>query len=162
MTAAVRPAVVSITLCTCGHGQHRHTDRGCTGHLGDCACTRYEMAEPVVVDIRDGSLPHPDAPGLYSSTQLCDLTGATFRQIDYWTRTNRLAPAIPAIGSGSVRRYTAAEVRVTYAVVQLLEHGFTLDLAFTAAHALVEQGRWATTAGHLLITVADASAEATR
>jgi hypothetical protein len=157
VTAALSPAVVSITLCVCGHGQHRHGDDGCcTGHLGDCACTRFDMADPVVVDIRDG-LPRQGAASLYSTVQLCDLTGATFRQIDYWTRTNRLNPTIPAIGSGSQRRYGANDVRLTYAVVQLLEHGFTLDQAFTVAHAVAEQGRWASTAGRSSIAVTDGS-----
>lgn len=46
----------------------------------------------------------------YSSAQVCQLAGVTYRQLDYWTRQGLIHPTIPARGSGSKRRWTWDDV----------------------------------------------------
>jgi DNA-binding transcriptional MerR regulator len=47
----------------------------------------------------------------YTTVQICEMTGATYRQIDFWVRRN-LIPGLAqqATGSGSRRRFTEANV----------------------------------------------------
>lgn len=47
----------------------------------------------------------------YSSTEMCALTGLSYRQVDYWARTDILVPslAIPD-GSGTYRRYSVNDI----------------------------------------------------
>lgn len=49
-------------------------------------------------------------PG-YSSAQVCQATGATFRQVDYWARTKLIVPSVSTgEGLGSARRYSFDDV----------------------------------------------------
>ncbi|MFZ2272130.1 MerR family transcriptional regulator, partial [Corynebacterium variabile] len=42
----------------------------------------------------------------YRGPQVCQITGITYRQLDYWTRTNLIHPSVAeATGSGSQRLY---------------------------------------------------------
>jgi DNA-binding transcriptional MerR regulator len=45
----------------------------------------------------------------FSSAQVCDATGATYRQVDYWIRRGYLHLEKPLPGSGRLRRYTFKE-----------------------------------------------------
>jgi hypothetical protein len=45
-----------------------------------------------------------------TTVELCDLTGASFRFIDFWTREGVITPAVEARGSGSRRHYRRADV----------------------------------------------------
>lgn len=76
---------------------------------------------------------HPPAVGLQRGAaevlltphQVCHLTGLTYRQLDYGTRTGNYACSVPAGGSGSRRYYTLADlvaVAKSVAVLQLAEH----------------------------------------
>lgn len=55
----------------------------------------------------------------FRTTQACDLTGATYRQADHWSRLGILVPTIEARGSGSARVYTRREVQAMWALAQL-------------------------------------------
>jgi len=47
----------------------------------------------------------------FSGPTVCRLTGVTYRQLDYWARTNLVTPSITAAnGSGSKRAYSYADV----------------------------------------------------
>lgn len=46
-----------------------------------------------------------------SSGELCSRSGATYRQVDYWTRIGLLAPETPVDGSGRPRRFPVDAVR---------------------------------------------------
>lgn len=48
--------------------------------------------------------------GMFSSDEVCHLADVTYRQLDYWTRTQAIEPAIHARGSGSKRRWTPRQV----------------------------------------------------
>lgn len=74
----------------------------------------------------------PD-PGL-SSSQVCDLTGATYRQLDYLVRTGLLRPTLAAAnGSGTQRRFSRDQVPVVRLILRLrrlgAEHRHLEDVA---------------------------------
>lgn len=45
----------------------------------------------------------------FSSTQVCALTGATYRMLDYWCRTGKV-PGQEPTGTGHYRRFTPEHV----------------------------------------------------
>ena len=47
----------------------------------------------------------------YSSSEVADLVGLSFREVDYWTREGAIRPAVDACGSGSRRVWTAEQVQ---------------------------------------------------
>ena len=54
----------------------------------------------------------------YSSPEVCRLSGASFRQLDYWARTHRVAPSPDGFtGSGHARRWPLREAGVACALV---------------------------------------------
>lgn len=76
----------------------------------------------------------------YTGPQVCYLGGATYRQLDFWCRSGYLHDT--ADGSGSRRRFTAAELDTVRTVVHLLAAGFTLEAAFGIAARLVAEDRY--------------------
>lgn len=58
---------------------------------------------------------------LYTSTGLVEVTGASYRQIDYWTTRGWLVPlsiaGMSATGTGNHRVYPASEVAVARALL---------------------------------------------
>lgn len=53
----------------------------------------------------------PPPPVSYSSADVCALTGATYRQLDYWCRVGLVAPSVTAAaGYGSRRRWSSSDV----------------------------------------------------
>lgn len=65
----------------------------------------------------------PQSEEALSTMDVVDLSGATYRQIDYWARQGVLYPAIGANGSGSHRRYTPLQAAVAAALVRLSKMG---------------------------------------
>lgn len=63
-----------------------------------------------------------------TSTELVKASGASFRQIDYWTRTGLLKPEGPgfAQGPGHHREYSLAQLARAKAAGALLRAGMTL------------------------------------
>lgn len=56
----------------------------------------------------------------FSSVDAARLSGATYRQLDYWCRTGRVEPSIdPGHGSGSARRYAIADIVALAILVEL-------------------------------------------
>jgi len=47
----------------------------------------------------------------FSTPDVARLTGASLRQIDYWSRQGYIVPAVAATGSGSRRRWGNDEVQ---------------------------------------------------
>lgn len=63
----------------------------------------------------------------FSTTQACKLVGATYRQIDYWTRTGLLRASLKeAEGSGRPRRYTYLDLVKLKVIRRLLDAGIGL------------------------------------
>ncbi len=47
----------------------------------------------------------------FRAPQVCKLVGITYRQLDYWARTNLIRPSLQeATGSGSQRLYSFSDV----------------------------------------------------
>lgn len=70
---------------------------------------------------------HPDRT--YVATYVCDLTGATPRQLRYWDRIGLAKPSVQTTGGkpGVPRRYSGADVIRIRMIVHLLYEGMSLQ-----------------------------------
>lgn len=76
----------------------------------------------------------------YRAPQVCKLVGITYRQLDYWARTNLLQPAVAqAQGSGSQRLYSFEDVVQLKVIKRLLDAGMSLKKIRSAVEILREQ-----------------------
>lgn len=63
----------------------------------------------------------------YRAPQVCKLVDITYRQLDYWARTDLITPSVQAAqGSGSQRRYSFADIIQLKVVKRLLDAGMSL------------------------------------
>ena len=73
----------------------------------------------------------------FSGPTVCRLTGVTYRQLDYWARTDLVTPSItPAHGSGSKRTYSDTDVLEVKVIKSLLDSGVSLSRARQAVECL--------------------------
>ena len=73
----------------------------------------------------------------FSGPMVCRLTGVTYRQLDYWARTDLVTPSItPATGSGSKREYSYSDVLEVKVIKSLLNSGVSLARARQAVDCL--------------------------
>jgi DNA-binding transcriptional MerR regulator len=73
----------------------------------------------------------------FSGPMVCRLTGVTYRQLDYWARTELVTPSItPARGSGSKRTYSYGDVLEVKVIKSLLSSGLSLARARQAVECL--------------------------
>lgn len=73
----------------------------------------------------------------FRGPQVCAVVGITYRQLDYWARTNLLRPSIAdARGSGSQRRYSYNDLLELKVIKNLLDAGVSLRSARTAIEYL--------------------------
>ncbi len=73
----------------------------------------------------------------FSGPTVCRLTGVTYRQLDYWARTDLVTPSItPAKGSGSKRTYSYADVLEVKVIKSLLYSGLSLARTRQAVECL--------------------------
>ncbi len=64
----------------------------------------------------------------YSARLAADVVGITYRQLDYWARTDLVAPALArATGSGSRRLYSYANLLELKVIKRLLDSGIKLE-----------------------------------
>ena len=64
----------------------------------------------------------------YSGTQAAKVVGITYRQLDYWARTDLIRPSLSdASGSGSRRRYSYRDLVVLRIIKRLLDAGIKLE-----------------------------------
>ena len=65
----------------------------------------------------------------YSGQRTAEIVGITYRQLDYWARTNLVRPSLAdARGSGSRRRYSYRDLLELKAIKRLLDAGIKLEL----------------------------------
>ena len=78
----------------------------------------------------------------YRVPEVCRIVGITYRQLDYWARTELVTPSIrDATGSGSQRLYSFQD-RVTLRVIKsLLDTGVSLQRVRTAVEHLSKMER---------------------
>ena len=64
----------------------------------------------------------------FSSLQTIEIVGITYRQLDYWTRTELVtSTAQEAVGSGSRRRYSYNDLLELKLIKRLLDEGIALQ-----------------------------------
>lgn len=71
---------------------------------------------------------HAQRGGLVTASYLCEVSGATYRQVDYWCRLGVIAPHQPADGSGTQRGFHASQVPVITCLAQLALMGASSDM----------------------------------
>src|SRR5437773_8829303 len=76
----------------------------------------------------------------YRGPQVCKIVGITYRQLDYWARTDLLRPSISeARGSGTQRRYSYRDLLELKVIKRLLDAGVSLQSARRAIECLRER-----------------------
>ncbi len=64
----------------------------------------------------------------YSGTQTASVVGISYRQLDYWARTDLIRPSLSdASGSGSRRRYSYTDLLELKTIKKLLDAGIKLE-----------------------------------
>ena len=83
----------------------------------------------------------PDEELGYRVPIACQVAGITYRQLDYWARTDLVKPSIrTARGSGSQRLYSFKDVLVLKIVKCLLDTGISLQNIRLAVESLRDRG----------------------
>jgi DNA-binding transcriptional MerR regulator len=73
----------------------------------------------------------------FRGPQVCKLVGITYRQLDYWARTDLIRPSLAdARGSGTQRRYAYKDLVELKVIKSLLDAGVSLRSARTAIEYL--------------------------
>lgn len=69
------------------------------------------------------------APGVgFRGPQVCALVGVTYRQLDYWARTNLIRPSLAgARGSGSINLYSEDDLVLLAVIKAILDAGVSLQ-----------------------------------
>ena len=77
----------------------------------------------------------------YRGPQVCAVVGITYRQLDYWARTDLLRPSISeARGSGTQRLYSYSDLLQVKVIKRLLDAGISLRSARRAIACLRSGG----------------------
>ncbi len=80
---------------------------------------------------------HPLREQGFRGPQVCSIVGITYRQLDYWARTDLLRPSVAdAQGSGSQRRYSYRDLLELRVIKNLLDAGISLRSARKAIEYL--------------------------
>src|SRR6266852_9646504 len=88
--------------------------------------------------VLEGLAPAPTELG-YRGPQVCSIVGITYRQLDYWARTDLVRPSITdARGSGTQRTYSYRDLVRLKVVKSLLDAGVKLQTARKAIEYLRE------------------------
>ena len=86
-------------------------------------------------------LPDLDASSGYRGAVAARAAGISYRQLDYWARTELVEPTVRgAAGSGSQRLYGFRDILVLKLVKRLLDTGISLQQIRTAVNQLREAG----------------------
>ena len=92
------------------------------------------------------------SPG-YSGNQAASVVGITYRQLDYWARTELVRPSITeARGSGSRRLYSYRNLLELRTVKSLLDAGIKLESVRDAFKYLRDRSDADITSAHLVIS----------
>ena len=89
----------------------------------------------------------------FRGPQVCSIVGITYRQLDYWARTDLLRPSITeAKGSGTQRRYSYRDLLELKVIKRLLDAGISLQSARRAIGYLRENLGEDVAAANLVLT----------
>jgi len=91
--------------------------------------TKKRAVETGLQPMLDGMEPTPRELG-FRGPQVCSIVGITYRQLDYWARTDLVRPSIcDAKGSGTQRTYSFQDLVRLKVVKSLLDAGVKLQTA---------------------------------
>ena len=86
-------------------------------------------------------LPQLDADSGYRGPVACRAAGITYRQLDYWARTDLVVPTVrTAAGSGSQRLYSFRDILILKVIKRLIDAGISLQQIRTAVDQLRAAG----------------------
>ncbi len=95
---------------------------------GTAASARSARASRGEQGVLFGGRPDDASAVGYRGTTACDAAGITYRQLDYWARSDLVGPSIrAATGSGSSRLYSFRDILVLRVVKRLLDTGVSLQ-----------------------------------
>jgi DNA-binding transcriptional MerR regulator len=90
--------------------------------------------------------------GSFSGTQAARVVGITYRQLDYWARTDLIRPSLTdANGSGSRRRYSYKDLLELRVIKTLLDAGIKLESVREVFNYLREHVTTDIASAHLVI-----------
>lgn len=88
----------------------------------------------------------------FSGARAAEITGITYRQLDYWARTDLVRPSLEdARGSGTRRRYSYRDLLELKVIKELLDAGIKLENVRTIFSYLRENLREDVTSANLVI-----------
>ena len=83
----------------------------------------------------------------YRGPTVCKIVGITYRQLDYWARTDLVSPSVQqAEGSGTQRLYSFDDIVQLRVVKRLVDTGVSLQKVRVAVEELQRRGRTLTEA----------------
>ncbi len=107
------------------------------------------MAQPDTVF--GGSIGDGDRVG-YSGTKAAAIVGISYRQLDYWARTDLIRPSLSdAMGSGSRRQYSYSDLLELKVIKTLLDAGIRLETVRSVFDYLREHVKTDIASAHLVI-----------
>ncbi len=93
-----------------------------------------------------------ESGGGYRGPVVCKIVGITYRQLDYWARTDLVRPSVcDANGSGTQRLYSYRDLVELQVIKRLLDANISLQAARKAIEYLREQLGVDLAAAHLVI-----------
>jgi len=114
--------------------EERKSSQGSTGDAADAALGQAAL------------FPEQDMLSIaedigYRGPTACSAAGITYRQLDYWARTDLVVPSIrSAAGSGSQRLYSFRDILILRIVKRLLDTGVSLQNVRAAVQHLADRG----------------------
>lgn len=88
----------------------------------------------------------------FRGPQVCNVVGITYRQLDYWARTDLLRPSISdARGSGTQRVYSYTDLLQLKVIKQLLDAGVSLRSTRKAIECLRASGAGVASASLVIV-----------
>ena len=96
------------------------------------------------------------SPAGFSGTKAANVVGISYRQLDYWARTDLVRPSLsPAAGSGSRRAYSYRDLLELRVIKSLLDAGIKLESVRQAFRYLRDQLDTDIVSAHLVISGSD-------
>lgn len=112
------------------------------------------MSEPDITVHSD--VPVAPASAGFSGTKAASIVGITYRQLDYWARTDLVRPSLSdAAGSGSRRAYSYRDLLELRVIKSLLDAGIKLESVRLAFGYLRQHVDTDIASAHLVISGAD-------
>lgn len=89
----------------------------------------------------------------FSGTRTASIVGISYRQLDYWARTDLVRPSLAdAAGSGSRRQYSYRDLLELRVIKSLLDAGIKLENVRTAFEYLRQHVETDIASAHLVIS----------